>query len=435
MDARYRIIFTGRLIPGRHPQAVIESLATRFRVPMDRSRDVVLGGVSQVLKRNLDAAKAERYRMLLTDIGLEVRVEPQQDGREPLSSQLPELSTLTEAAGQPAGGDPELARGRRETPPQTTEGAGPRCPKCGSSDVSEVTGVCQACGLVVERYLARQVADRQAAGRPAGGADPDRPALAAARLDMPVESLRPPRSLPAGRGWGWIADGWALFKARPWTWIGVLLLFYLILILLSLVPSVGGLAVTLVQPILTAGLMIGAHAQHTGGRLEVGHLFAGFQAHTGRLALLGLAYLLLAIGIGVVTVLGLLLVLQLTGAPGLEQQLIFLEDPGPIQLPTQVPMEPLLLIPVLIALLMGVTVAMAMLFAPALIALNAVPVVRALKLSLQGCLRNVLPFLVFGLAALGLLLLGSLPMMLGLLVVVPVLVIALYMAYRDIFYR
>jgi hypothetical protein len=435
MDAHYRIIFTGRLIPGKHPQAVTESLAARFRVPMDKSRDVVLGGVSQVLKRNLDAARAERYRMLLTDIGLEVRVEPQEDGRESLSSQLPELSSLTEAAGQPADSSAELARGQDKEPRGTAESPGSRCPKYGSNDVSGVTGVCQSCGLVVERYLARQVADRRTGGRPADAAHSGRPALAAARLDMPVESLRPPRPLPAGRGWAWIADGWALFKERPWAWIGALVLVYLILILLSLVPWVGGLAVTIVQPILTAGLMIGAHAQLTGGRFEVGHLFAGFQVHAGRLALLGLVYLLLAIGVGVVTALGFLLVLQLTGGLALEPTLVFPEDPGPILLPMQAPMEPVFLIPVLIGLLIGVTVTMVMLFAPALVALNAVPVLRALKLSFLGCLKNVLPFLVFGLAALGLLLLGSLPMMLGLLVVVPVLVIALYMAYRDIFYR
>ena len=47
---------------------------------------------------------------------------------------------------------------------------------------------------------------------------------------------------------------------------------------------------------------------------------------------------------------------------------------------------------------------------------------------------NILPFLIYGLVAMVLVILGSLPLMLGLLVVVPLLTIAIYTAYRDIFY-
>ena len=60
---------------------------------------------------------------------------------------------------------------------------------------------------------------------------------------------------------------------------------------------------------------------------------------------------------------------------------------------------------------------------------------RALNLSLRGCWRNVLPFLVFSLAALGLVLASVLTLGLALLVVMPVLTIAIYIAYREIYYR
>lgn len=45
-------------------------------------------------------------------------------------------------------------------------------------------------------------------------------------------------------------------------------------------------------------------------------------------------------------------------------------------------------------MLLGVPVMMAMLFAPALVGLNNVTVLRAFKLSFLGCWRNILPFLI-----------------------------------------
>ena len=97
-------------------------------------------------------------------------------------------------------------------------------------------------------------------------------------------------------------------------------------------------------------------------------------------------------------------------------------------------MGPLFVLPVLLALLLGVPLGMAMFFAPALVALDGVPVMRSFKLSFMGCLRNILPFLVFGVVALVMLMVGALPFLLGWLLVLPILTIAIYTAYRDIYY-
>lgn len=96
--------------------------------------------------------------------------------------------------------------------------------------------------------------------------------------------------------------------------------------------------------------------------------------------------------------------------------------------------NPLILLPILAAMLLGIPLAMAMYFAPALVALERVPVMRSFALSFMGCLRNILPFLVYGLVALVLFVLGALPFLLGLLVVMPLLTIAIYTAYEDIFH-
>ena len=81
----------------------------------------------------------------------------------------------------------------------------------------------------------------------------------------------------AGRGWGWIVEGWRLFARAPGVWIVILLIYFGINFVLSLIPLIGGLAYLLLSPVLTAGVLYGADAQARGETLEIGHLFRGFQ--------------------------------------------------------------------------------------------------------------------------------------------------------------
>ena len=53
----------------------------------------------------------------------------------------------------------------------------------------------------------------------------------------------------------------------------------------------------------------------------------------------------------------------------------------------------------------------------------------------MGCLRNVLRILLYGIIGAVLLVVGSLPLALSLLIVVPVLVASIYASFRDIYYE
>jgi uncharacterized membrane protein len=86
---------------------------------------------------------------------------------------------------------------------------------------------------------------------------------------------------------------------------------------------------------------------------------------------------------------------------------------------------------VLLALL--VPVAMATWFSPALATLNGVPPVEAMKASFRGCLRNLVPFIVYGIVLLILAMLASIPFGLGWLLLVPVVAGSVYAGYKDIF--
>jgi uncharacterized membrane protein len=77
---------------------------------------------------------------------------------------------------------------------------------------------------------------------------------------------------------------------------------------------------------------------------------------------------------------------------------------------------------------------MAYWFAPALVAIDGLSALAAMKLSFIGCIRNVLPFLLYGIVMFVLTILASIPLLLGLLVLLPVMIASMYTAYRDIYY-
>jgi uncharacterized membrane protein len=73
-------------------------------------------------------------------------------------------------------------------------------------------------------------------------------------------------------------------------------------------------------------------------------------------------------------------------------------------------------------------------FAPALIVLHDdVGIIEAMKLSFLGCLKNMLPFLIYGIVGFILMMLATLPLALGWLVLGPVLFGTIYASYKDIF--
>jgi uncharacterized membrane protein len=61
--------------------------------------------------------------------------------------------------------------------------------------------------------------------------------------------------------------------------------------------------------------------------------------------------------------------------------------------------------------------------------------IEAMKGSFSGCLKNVLPFLLYGVVMFLLMILASLPLALGWLVLGPVFAASIYTSYRDIYLR
>jgi len=264
---------------------------------------------------------------------------------------------------------------------------------------------------------------------------------------MPIESTAPAQAIPspeavpesravgAGRGWAWWVEGWRLFTPSWGTWLLITLILCAILIVTTslekALPVLGhlvSLAVEVLWPVLIGGLMLGCRAIDRGNPLLVAHLFAGFRQRTRELVIAGAIYTGLLLVIFVV-IAGLMLAIF-----GIEFLAVLQETADVSQTGVAFTSAVVaVLLGVLFFLLLLVPLVMAIWFAPALIMLAGLKSTTAMKASFGGCLRNVVPFLVYGAVGVLLAILASIPFGLGWLVLVPVSIASIYASYCDIF--
>jgi uncharacterized membrane protein len=230
------------------------------------------------------------------------------------------------------------------------------------------------------------------------------------------------RIVPAGHGWDWIVAAWELFKRQPGMWVAVVVLFAIILIAMAMIPVLGSIGLIVLAPVFTGGIVLGCRELDQGRELQIGHLFAGFRERFGTLVSVGLLYLaasfVIALVVGLVTGAGMWSLLGggadavSVGAAGLTVLLAFL---------------------VMMALM--VPVFMAIWFAPPLVLFHEQGAGEAMKNSFFACMKNIVPFLVYGAILFVLAILASIPLGAGWLVLGPVMAGSLYAAYRDIFFE
>ncbi|QQZ28584.1 hypothetical protein HMY34_07355 [Thiothrix subterranea] len=233
--------------------------------------------------------------------------------------------------------------------------------------------------------------------------------------------LTEPRALSAGAGLSWLSDSWALVKSNLVVWVLITLVLFVIQFVLGIVPVVGDIVSSLIGPVLTGGILMGARAIAAGDTLRFEHLFAGFKENL--VPLLGLG----ALTLGIVILFGIII----GGAfVGMNMDLMQSEMSRPEDLLSGVNTG-LIAVGVILLLL----VMMLFWFATQLVALNNVPVFQALSMSFKACLRNPLALIVYSLLMVVLLILGMIPLLLGLLVVVPWMFASMYVSYRQIFLK
>jgi hypothetical protein len=226
----------------------------------------------------------------------------------------------------------------------------------------------------------------------------------------------------AAHGWYWVRDAFKLFAKSPALWIALTVVMIIMWLMAGMVPLIGPLVIGVLSPVLIAGLMAGARKVEKGGELELADLFTGFRENLKPLAVVGAIALALQLLIaGVMLLMGYKeLPMPVAGrAPDLVELQNYLSQ---------------IALPMLVGLALAMPLSMAFWFPPSLLIFNKkMNPIDAIKWSFYACIANIVPFLIYGLVIMGLMMLMPFTLFLGFIVLLPVLVISFYTAYKDIF--
>jgi hypothetical protein len=230
------------------------------------------------------------------------------------------------------------------------------------------------------------------------------------------------RTVEAARGWDWIVSGFESFKKDPGIWIALVVLWLVGFAVLNFMPVIGSLAGMLLTQVVLGGVMLGCRDLENGQKLQIEHLLAGFKEDAGRLVVLGV---LAAVGWIVVLIIPAVII----GGGG--AMAVLGGHAGGLGLAA---MGFSFMLAALVGLALSVPLYMAIWYAPALIVFHQMAPVDALKASFGACLKNMVPFLIYGVILLALSVVAAIPFGLGFLVLAPVILASIYTSYRDIFF-
>ena len=232
-----------------------------------------------------------------------------------------------------------------------------------------------------------------------------------------------PRKVAASQGFQWVAEGFRLYRKTPLLLSAAFAVLFGTVMALGLIPVVGASLSELASPLMVAGFMAAYRVLDDGGELELPNFLAGVR---------GPAIPLMAVG--AVQLLGTLLIGKIMLGMGFDQQAVMTaaqsqKAPAEMQAILNQAMPA-----IFTGMLLFTPLIMATWFAPALILFGGARPATALGVSLRAVAKNWAPMLVNGLALGAVLLLAALvPMLLGLLVAMPILFGSLYASYQAIF--
>ena len=232
--------------------------------------------------------------------------------------------------------------------------------------------------------------------------------------------LANPRKCSAGAGMGWITQAFGIFKKDFLLWIGIGFVYMIISVITGYIPIINFLF-ALIAFVFIGGIIKGCAVQAAGGELRFDHLFSAFKTHLMPLIVLCLLYIVVLI----IAFIPIIIIF-------LAAFLLFGEDTASIE-QLSIGDSAGLMVAMVLSTIIILPIIMSIWFAPALVVLHNIKPFKAMKMSLKGCLKNIVPFLVFVFA---LTIIASLLIVftlgLGLLVVVPVGMITYYTSYRDV---
>jgi hypothetical protein len=189
---------------------------------------------------------------------------------------------------------------------------------------------------------------------------------------------------PAGRGIAWLREAWAMFSAHRLAWLVLISLYYVLMLIMQVVPLVGQVAVPLLRPVFAVGLLAAAWTQDRGGYPKPSLLFSGFRSNLRALIPLGMAFIA-----------GIIIAILSTAL--IDGGLLLSLMSGKLEPTTETWNDTSLQLGLLFATLVSLPTVLALWFAPALIVFQDAGPGTALGASLRAALANWRPILVYGL--------------------------------------
>lgn len=129
---QYRIVFDGELMPGMALDTVKANLVRLFKSDSGRIDRLFDQGPVNI-KRELSETEADKYLRVLQEAGVKARKEAE-------ARPAPALALVDDS--------------RDDASPATEAVSAMQCPKCGHAQAQAIQ--CESCGIVIEKYLARQ---------------------------------------------------------------------------------------------------------------------------------------------------------------------------------------------------------------------------------------------------------------------------------------
>jgi uncharacterized membrane protein len=191
----------------------------------------------------------------------------------------------------------------------------------------------------------------------------------------------------------------------------------------SLVPFIGSLAFQVLQPVIAGGFVVGCRSLENNGEFEIEHLTTGFSKRFGPLALVGVLFIL-----GWIVIVAVFFLIA-----GMSLIPVFMEGDTNAAAAKLMASGTMIALGALVMMALMVPLTAAYWFAPALVMMHDMSPVAAMKESFMACLRNIIPFLVYGIVMTLAAIVAIIPFGLGFLVWLPVAIASTYVAYRDIF--
>jgi uncharacterized membrane protein len=226
----------------------------------------------------------------------------------------------------------------------------------------------------------------------------------------------------AKQGLQWILSGFYLFLKAPLAWVFVCFTLMLIAMAMSFIPLLGKFVFTLISPVFLAGIMLGCKDMEQGKLIELKHLFISFRTNSAPLITIGGIYL-----IGQILIIGLVM---LIGGSQMTDMLLYGKRVDESEL---MGVMSSMLTSSLIVLTLSIPLMMASWFSPLLVVFHNVPPIVAMQRSFFACLKNFIPFQLYGVTLIVLTILGLMPYGLGLVILIPIIFTSIYVSYKDIF--